>query len=122
MELTMDMLQRLCRPENIEITLHAAKRLEQRGIKLNDVINCIMKGVEKMCFMCKGDLKESTTTYMTDFNGSYIIIKNVPCTQCTQCGEVYLNGATLMKIEKILERLKSALTEIAVVDYTQLAA
>ena len=68
------------------------------------------------------DLKESTTTYMTDFNGSYIIIKNVPCTQCTQCGEVYLNGATLMKIEKILERLKSALTEIAVVDYTQLAA
>ena len=75
-----------------------------------------------MCFMCKGDLKESTTTYMTDFNGSYIIVKNVQCTQCTQCGEVYLNGATLMKIEKILERLKSALTEIAVVDYTQLAA
>ncbi len=44
MELTMDMLQTLCRPENIEITLHAAKRLEQREIKLNDVINCIMKG------------------------------------------------------------------------------
>ena len=69
-----------------------------------------------MCFMCKGDLKESTTTYMTDFNGSYIITKNVPCTERTEC------GATLMKIEKILERLKSALTEIAVVDYTQLAA
>ena len=98
-----------------------AKRMEKCGF-FTSLKTRLGKEQMKMCFMCKGDLKESTTTYMTDFNGSYIIIKNVPCTQCTQCGEVYLNGATLMKIEKILERLKSALTEIAVVDYTQLAA
>ena len=72
--------------------------------------------------MCKGDLKSSTTTYMADYQGSYIIIKNVPCEQCTQCGEVYLNGVTLQKIEKILEQLKTVLTEIAVVDYSQTAA
>lgn len=75
-----------------------------------------------MCFMCKGDLKEATTTYMTDYHGCYVIIKNVPCTQCTQCGEVYLNGVTLQNIERILDQLKSVLTEIAVVDYTQSAA
>ncbi len=75
-----------------------------------------------MCFMCKGDLQNATTTYMTDYNGCYVIIKNVPCTQCTQCGEVYLNGVTLQNIERILEQLKSVLTEIAVVDYTQSAA
>ncbi len=34
-------LQKLCVPENIEITLHAAKRLEQRNISINDVISCI---------------------------------------------------------------------------------
>ena len=50
------------------------------------------------CFMCKGMLEKSTTTYMTECNGCYIIIKNVPCKKCTQCGEEYLNGATLKKL------------------------
>ena len=69
------------------------------------------------CFMCKGNIQKSTTSYMTEYNGCYIIIKNVPCSRCTQCGEEYLNGATLEKIEGILEKLKGILTEIAVIDY-----
>ena len=73
------------------------------------------------CFLCKGDVEKSTTTYMTEYNGCYIIIKNVPCTKCTQCGEEFLNGVTLQKIERILESLKSMLTEIAVVDYNKAA-
>ena len=47
------------------------------------------------CFLCKGDVEKSTTTYMTEYNSCYIIIKNVPCTKCTQCGEEFLNGVTL---------------------------
>ena len=53
------------------------------------------------CFSCRGDVEKSTTTYMTEYNGCYIIIKNVPCTKCTQCGKEYLNGATLQNIEHI---------------------
>ena len=73
------------------------------------------------CYACKGDTQKSTTTYMTECNGCYIIIKNVPCSKCTQCGEEYLNGITLQKIESIIERLKSIFTEIAVIDYTNAA-
>ena len=58
---------------------------------------------------------------MTEYDGCYIIIKNVPCNKCTQCGEEYLNGITLQKIETILARLKDALTEFAVVDYNRAA-
>lgn len=58
---------------------------------------------------------------MTEYDGCYIIIKNVPCSKCTQCGEEYLNGVTLAKIESILEKLKDILTEIAVVDYNNAA-
>lgn len=47
--------------------------------------------------------------------------KNVHCTKCTQYGEEYLNGVTLQNIERILEKLKSMLTEIAVVDYNNAA-
>lgn len=73
------------------------------------------------CFLCKGDVSKSTTSYMTEYNGCYIIIKNVPCKKCSQCGEEYLNGVTLQKIEHILENLKSILTEIAVVDFNTAA-
>ena len=44
MELVIEELQKICTPENIIITMHAAKRLEQRGIFLKEVINCIMTG------------------------------------------------------------------------------
>lgn len=44
MDLDILELQKICMPSNIKITLHAAKRLEQRGILLNDVIHCIMHG------------------------------------------------------------------------------
>ncbi len=73
------------------------------------------------CFTCKGNIEKTTTTYMTEYDGCYIIIKNVPCNKCTQCGEEYLNGITLQKIETILARLKDALTEFAVVDYNRAA-
>lgn len=44
MELTIEELQKICIPENIIITMHAAKRIEQRGILLKDIIDCIMTG------------------------------------------------------------------------------
>jgi len=73
------------------------------------------------CFSCKGDVESGLTTYMTHIDNCYIIIKNVPCNVCSQCGEEYLNGTTLEKIESIIEKLKSVLTEVAVVDYTTAA-
>ena len=68
------------------------------------------------CFLCKGTMITATTTYMTTYNNCYIIIKNVPCLKCDQCGEDYISGVTMLKIESIIERLKIMLTEIAVVD------
>ena len=58
---------------------------------------------------------------MTDYENCYIIIKNVPCERCSQCGEEYLSDTTLKKIEQIVSQVKSSLTEIAIVDFTQAA-
>jgi len=74
-----------------------------------------------MCFLCKGNTESTLTTYMTAVDNCYVIIKNVPCQQCTQCGEEYLSGTTLQKIEEIIEKLKMVLTEVAVVDYSNVA-
>lgn len=70
------------------------------------------------CFYCKGDMKESTTTYMEDLGSCIVIIKNVPCTKCSQCGEVSYNGTVIRQIEKIIEQLKNSLTEVAIVNFS----
>ena len=73
------------------------------------------------CFLCKGDTVKSTTTYMTAYKNCYIIIKHVPCQKCSQCGEEFINGSTMQKIESIISKLKSMLPEITVIDFQNAA-
>ena len=43
-----------------------------------------------MCMYCKcKTLTPSTTTHVVNYHGSVIVIKNVPCEECEQCGEKY---------------------------------
>ena len=69
------------------------------------------------CFFCKGELKEDHSNYMADLNGHFIIIKNVPCHKCSQCGEVSFGGNTVAQIEEIISKLNATLTEVAIVDF-----
>ena len=69
------------------------------------------------CLFCKGDLVDSYSNYMADLDGHFIIIKNVPCHKCSQCGEVSYGGAIVSEIEKIVEKLRDVLTEVAIVDF-----
>ncbi len=55
------------------------------------------------CFYCEGDMIDSTTTYVEDFGNCIVIIRNVPCSKCSQCGEVSYNGTVLKQIEKIVD-------------------
>ena len=43
-ELNIEILRNICTLENIEITMHAARRLEQRNISIKDILACIMNG------------------------------------------------------------------------------
>ena len=69
------------------------------------------------CFMCKGNMENGYTNYMLDMDGHFIIIKNVPCHICNQCGEVSYSGETMAKIENIVNVLKENLTEVAIVEF-----
>lgn len=62
-------------------------------------------------------MKEDTSNYMVDLNGQFIIIKNVPCHKCSQCGETSYSGETVKRIEVIVGKLKEVLTEVAIVDF-----
>ncbi|TYC86045.1 type II toxin-antitoxin system MqsA family antitoxin [Acetobacterium wieringae] len=74
------------------------------------------------CFLCKGKLTESTTTYRADLGNIIVIVKNVPCHKCIQCGEESFSGTVVAQLEHIIDQLRNTLTEIAVVNYDNRAA
>ena len=71
------------------------------------------------CFACKGNVEKSTTTYMTECDGCYIIIKNVPCLKCDQCGDVVFRGSVVEKIDDILDGLEKIVSKISIIDYSK---
>ena len=62
-------------------------------------------------------MENSYTSYMADLDGHYVIIKNVPCHKCKQCGEVSFSGETAARIEEIIETLATTIKEVAIVEY-----
>lgn len=69
-------------------------------------------------FFCKGNMADSTATFMVQLENCIIIVKNVPCHKCEQCGEESFPFEVTQRLEQIGERCREALTEIAVVNYT----
>ena len=76
-----------------------------------------------MCKYCKGtDLIPSTTTHVVNYKNCIIIVKNVPCIECAQCGEKYYTDETVEELELLVDKAKKMLQDIAVIDYTKAAA
>ena len=75
-----------------------------------------------MCMFCKCDtVKPSFTTHVVSYKGCLIIIKNVPCEECVQCGEKYYNDEVAKKLEKLVNTAKQMMQEISVLDYAKAA-
>lgn len=70
------------------------------------------------CFFCKGTMQAEFTTHFIQLSNCIVIIKNVPCSKCSQCGEVSYSGVVAVRIEQIADELKKSLTEVAIVNYS----
>ena len=76
------------------------------------------------CHFCKGNLEKSTTEFIEKIDNFIVVIENIPCEKCTQCGEAYFSNDVAEKIEQILDsvqKISSSLT-VTVIDYTKTAA
>ncbi|CDB90882.1 ygiT-type zinc finger domain protein [Clostridium sp. CAG:253] len=75
-----------------------------------------------MCMFCKCDtVTQSLTTHVVNYNGAIIVIKNVPCEECEQCGEKFYTDDVAEKLEKMVNTAKQMMQEIAVLDYSKVA-
>ena len=74
------------------------------------------------CFFCKGDMEDGLTTYMADLDTSIVVVKKVPCSKCSQCGEVAYSLDVGKRLEQIIDSLESSLAEVAIVHYSDKVA
>lgn len=75
-----------------------------------------------MCMYCKNTKTvKSKTTHVVNYNNCIIVVKNVPCLECEQCGEKYYTDEVAERLEMIVDTAKKMMQEIAVIDYPQVA-
>ena len=70
------------------------------------------------CMECNGDYIETTRTHVVDFKSLIVIIRNVPCLECAQCGDSVYTDDVVKRLDEIIDSLKNFMGEIAVVDYS----
>lgn len=70
------------------------------------------------CLTCKnGAMLDATTTYFAKLKNCYVIIENVPCRKCDQCGEEYFPASVLERIDEILDKAEQIASKIYILDY-----
>ncbi|MBD5467874.1 MAG: type II toxin-antitoxin system MqsA family antitoxin [Lachnospiraceae bacterium] len=75
-----------------------------------------------MCMYCKCETSiASSTTHVVNYKNCIIIIKNVPCEECEQCGEKYYSDEVAKQIEVLVNTAKQLMQEIAIIDYSKAA-
>lgn len=74
------------------------------------------------CLSCKsGTMVEAVTVYTAVLKNCVLIVKNVPCVRCEQCGDVLYNTETLEKIDRITKMTEQIASEVSIIDYARVA-
>lgn len=58
---------------------------------------------------------------VVNYNDCIIVIKNVPCEECDQCGEVEYSDEVMKKLDNIVNNIKKLMQDVSVIDYSKVA-
>lgn len=71
-----------------------------------------------MCFYCKcKELVPAVNTHVTTISNSVIIIKNVPCVECAQCGEKYYTDEIMEELDILVAQAQKMCSDVFVTEY-----
>ena len=74
------------------------------------------------CLTCKnGSMEASITTYFANLKNCIIIIKNVPCYKCDQCGEEYFSSLVAEKLDILVDKAEALASELTIMEYDKTA-
>jgi len=76
-----------------------------------------------MCFFCEGNLEAGKMDYIKNKSTHVVMIRDVPCEKCDQCGETYLDDKTMAELEEKLAKVKFIVDEAAltIINYVAVA-
>lgn len=70
------------------------------------------------CLSCKtGDMEPSITSYFVELEKCMIIIKNVPCLKCVQCGDTFFSATIAEQIDDITSKAEQIASELMIIDF-----
>ncbi len=74
------------------------------------------------CFTCgSNQMMDAVTIYIEKLENGILIIKNVPCKKCVQCGEEFFSMAIMKEIEKLGKMAENTISEVLIIDYSKAA-
>ena len=71
------------------------------------------------CFYCRGELEHEHALFTVEVENCIIVIKNVPTDTCVKCGQKSYSDNVAARIEEMVNSMRSTITEIAVVHYSE---
>lgn len=84
--------------------------------------NLIKRWKSNEVFFCKGEMGNGFTNHIVNYTECIIIIKNVPCEKCEQCGEVVYSDEVVTRLEKIVNQVKSIVSVVAIFEYDKMVS
>ena len=73
------------------------------------------------CMRCGCKVCKSTTTEAIETGSGLLVIRNIPCWKCDECGEILYSGDVAVKIERITEAVRLLAQDITIIDYEKAA-
>ena len=76
-----------------------------------------MSSTENTCPLCGGLKKQGTTTFTVDMDDTLVVIRNVPATLCSLCGNEWFSDEVATSVESIVEEAKNIHRQVEVTQY-----
>ncbi|HHT9120771.1 MAG TPA: type II toxin-antitoxin system MqsA family antitoxin [Candidatus Hypogeohydataceae bacterium YC41] len=70
-----------------------------------------------LCAICGGEKKKGKTTYSVELGFGVVVIRHVPASICTQCGEEWIEADVAKELERIVEMARKNKLEVEVVAF-----
>ncbi len=72
-----------------------------------------------VCPLCGGERRPGRTLFSVELGHGVVVVRNVPASVCSQCGEALIDAETARELETIVNeaRTKKRLVEVMEMDF-----
>lgn len=67
-----------------------------------------------LCPLCGGNKEPGKVTFTADLGTGLVVVRRVDATVCTQCGEEWIDEATALRLEKVVNEARAQHREVEV--------